>query len=96
VAELDLSEGQTVLVNVDSLDGSGSYSLTVDRVDATTEPMPGSSDGSCCSPQLSGGCANETISACVCAIDDYCCADAWDELCVDAVAILGCGGCEAE
>src|SRR5688500_10072612 len=56
IADLDLSEGQTVLVNVDSLDGSGSYALSVDRFDPTTEPTPTSDDGSCCSPQLSGGC----------------------------------------
>ena len=92
VADLDLSAGQTVLVNVDSLDGTGSYTLSVGRVDPSAEePEPAS--GSCCAEHPEAGCDDSAISACVCAVDDYCCTQTWDELCVDAIATLSCGSC---
>lgn len=95
IADVELSAGQTVLVNVDSFDGTGSYTLAVDRFDPSLEEPPATATGagSCCSPQLSGGCADDAIVSCVCSVDDYCCNVAWDELCVEAVDILECGGC---
>ena len=43
----------------------------------------------CCAP---GGpsCANATTSACTCAIDPYCCATVWDDVCI-AIATVYCG-----
>ena len=38
IAELDMSAGQSVLINVDSFDGTGSYALSVDRVDPVLDP----------------------------------------------------------
>ncbi len=37
--------------------------------------------------------SDETITACVCAADRYCCLIQWDEVCVSEVDILGCGTC---
>lgn len=93
IAELDMSAGQTVVINVDSFDGMGSYALSVDRMDAAAEEPAVESTGSCCSPQAGGGCADAAIAACVCAVDDYCCTGTWDALCVEAVSVLECGGC---
>lgn len=48
---------------------------------------------SCCDVHGAGGCAETSVSACVCAHDPGCCAGAWDELCVAEVDRLGCGTC---
>jgi len=83
IADLDLHAGQTVLINVDSFDGTGNYTLTVDKIDPT----------SCCAQHASGGCSDAAIAACVCAIDEPCCAESWNQLCIDAIALHGCGSC---
>jgi hypothetical protein len=93
IADVDLELGQTVLVNVDSLDGMGSYTLTVDRIDPSLEEMPEPSADSCCSAHAGAGCNDAEIAACVCAVDETCCNNTWDSLCADAVSILECGGC---
>lgn len=46
-----------------------------------------------CCEEGSAGCADDDVSACVCAIDPYCCLAAWDELCVIIVEAGGCGDC---
>lgn len=38
----------------------------------------------CCRPHATPGCTNTTIQAAVCAIDNFCCTDAWDATCVSA------------
>jgi len=93
IADLDLVAGQTVLINIDSFDGSGNYTLTVDKVDPTLEEAPTSNTGGCCTEHIEASCADAAVAACVCAVDDYCCTEIWDALCVDAVALLGCGSC---
>ena len=52
--------------------------------------------GDCCQPNGTPGCDNPTISACVCAQDDFCCSDGWDEVCVGEVTEFGCGECGPE
>ena len=50
--------------------------------------------GDCCT--IHGGttgCTNDTIEACVCAMDDLCCSQGWDNICVDEVTSFGCGAC---
>jgi hypothetical protein len=49
--------------------------------------------GDCCDVQGTPECSNATISECVCAMDDFCCADSWDQTCVDNVGMFGCGTC---
>ena len=51
----------------------------------------------CCSENLgSVGCADSTVEACVCAQDDYCCENEWDQLCARQVELFGCGSCGSQ
>lgn len=52
-------------------------------------------DPGCCTANAGPGCDDPTVQACVCAIDSFCCETAWDDLCADEVASLGCGTCGA-
>jgi hypothetical protein len=58
IADVDLRAGQTVLINVDSLDGSGNYTLTVDKIDPTIDEAPDASADSCCTQHADGGCGS--------------------------------------
>jgi hypothetical protein len=49
--------------------------------------------GDCCSAHGDKGCADETVQACVCTNDSYCCAVAWDAQCVEEVTTYACGTC---
>jgi hypothetical protein len=92
IADVDLEEGQTVLVNVDSLDGTGSYALTIDVVDPTIDEMPEATEAGCCAAHAGAGCNDVTVENCVCGRNDACCSGTWDEYCAD-VAVFDCGGC---
>ncbi len=53
----------------------------------------GACTASCCDPGDGPGCGDAGVQACVCDLDDFCCAEAWDELCVaeaEAYCELGC------
>jgi hypothetical protein len=47
-------------------------------------------DGNCCFSHVGTGCEVPAISACVCALDPYCCNMAWDNTCA-MEAINDCG-----
>jgi hypothetical protein len=47
--------------------------------------------GDCCEAHDAPGCADAAVEACVCGADPYCCATAWDDLCVSAAGD-SCGG----
>lgn len=52
----------------------------------------------CCLVNLYPGCLDDTIEACVCALDAYCCGKdggTWDLTCVNLVN-AGCGLCDVE
>ncbi len=49
--------------------------------------------GACCEAHPGGGCEDEALARCVCAVDPFCCAWRWDGLCAGEVAGLGCGSC---
>lgn len=57
------------------------------------DPPAPPNGGDCCEPGDGGGCGDPAIRDCVCAVDMRCCTDAWDALCVDHIALLGCGAC---
>lgn len=65
---------------------------------STTDNSGGSSSGSsgttgatpCCEASAIAGCVDDPLAICVCAIDNNCCKDAWDENCV-GTAIEDCG-----
>lgn len=45
--------------------------------------------GDCCAPAEEPGCGDGSVAGCVCSIDPFCCATAWDVLCVEEA--IGCG-----
>jgi len=48
----------------------------------------------CCAPNEEPGCTDDLdVQNCVCAIDPYCCDEAWDEACVNAGKQAGCSSC---
>jgi hypothetical protein len=50
--------------------------------------------GDCCIESPSEpGCIDQVIMDCVCAIDPYCCAVQWDDICVGEVTGESCGSC---
>ncbi len=51
--------------------------------------------GDCCMVGTAKGCSNDTVEACVCATDAFCCDSTWDMTCVGEVGSLGCGTCPA-
>lgn len=57
----------------------------------------GPNAGDCFQPGSTPSCANQACCQSVCAIDPFCCATAWDELCVGQafVSCLGCGAPDA-
>ncbi len=56
----------------------------------------GACTGDCCQPNGTPGCSDGAISACVCAMDSYCCLTEWDDVCVEEVSEFGCGQCGDE
>ncbi|HWB77621.1 MAG TPA: hypothetical protein VG755_21795 [Nannocystaceae bacterium] len=73
-------------------DGSSSDSSGAD--DGSGGGDDGTVDvGDCCMAGTGKGCSNDTIEACVCAKDDFCCSSNWDGTCVSEVGSLGCGMC---
>jgi hypothetical protein len=52
---------------------------------------PGTQD--CCDTSPLPGCNDPTVEQCVCAQDGYCCASAWDSICVSEVDSYACGSC---
>lgn len=49
-----------------------------------------SAGNTCCEASSAPGCSNSEVFACMCAEDEACCLDAWDEACVIG-AITSCG-----
>jgi hypothetical protein len=48
----------------------------------------------CCVANATAGCTDTPVQDCVCAMDPYCCAQEWDQTCVDKIDELGCGTCQ--
>jgi hypothetical protein len=63
-------------------------------IDPTGVDPTGMGVGDCCAAQAVPGCGDATIEGCVCAVDDYCCSTAWDDVCVGEATDCGagCGG----
>ena len=49
--------------------------------------------GDCCTENGSAGCNDQDIQDCVCALDPFCCASTWDDICVGDVEDGMCGEC---
>ena len=55
---------------------------------------PDDSDGACCTAHAGQtGCEVNSVETCVCAMDDVCCNQGWDQTCVNEIAEFGCGTC---
>jgi hypothetical protein len=73
---LNLAAGQVVIIGVDGYGGAtGTYTVTVAF-------QPAVDGGSCCMAQMGAGCDVPEVQDCVCAFDDFCCTDTWDDQCV--------------
>jgi hypothetical protein len=73
---------------------SGAYSFTVD-VDTSSCGGGGTFEGDCCEAKDTPGCDDDTVTACVCGMDDFCCDNKWDSTCVTLAKSecdLDCGG----
>ena len=53
----------------------------------------GACSGDCCREHDAWGCGDPTVTACVCAMNQWCCAGPWNSKCTDAVVSFGCGTC---
>ena len=54
------------------------------------------SGGDCCAEHDGTGCDDPFVTACACALDEFCCGMNWDGLCVESAA-LNCGsGCPVD
>ena len=63
-------------------------------VDCGTCPDPGTD---CCEPQEdSAGCGDEEVQTCVCDLDEFCCTNAWDQLCIEVGEEEGCMDCTVQ
>ncbi len=54
--------------------------------------VPGGGDHTCCTTGTPG-CSDEACCSAVCGVDSFCCAVAWDGVCVDEADVLCVGGC---
>lgn len=71
-----LAAGESVLVLVEGMDEAGKFTLHV------SASSIGDLDP-CCFESPIGGCGNEAVEECVCALDEYCCTLGWDVLCAE-------------
>lgn len=58
--------------------------------DAGAGEAPAGPSNDCCSASGSGGCSDESVAACVCEGDAFCCSTEYDALCVKQ-AVSRCG-----
>ncbi|MBC8072070.1 MAG: pre-peptidase C-terminal domain-containing protein [Deltaproteobacteria bacterium] len=55
---------------------------------------PDDADGACCEAHPgTTGCEVDSVEACVCAMDDVCCNQGWDQACVAEIEEFDCGTC---
>lgn len=59
----------------------GTPTPTVSHTTPTVTPSPPAGD--CCSEREAPGCGSPACEACVCGEDNFCCAEVWDDLCVE-------------
>jgi hypothetical protein len=75
-------------------EGGGDSSGSSSSSSSTSSGGPSNAAGNdCCANNITPGCKDTQIEACVCAADDYCCTTAWDSLCV-SIAQSQCQSCQ--
>jgi hypothetical protein len=80
-------------VCVGAVDGFGCGVCPHGTETTSTTGLPPDNSEACCTTHASTGCEYPAIADCVCTSYPGCCADGWDQTCVDAVDTLGCGVC---
>ncbi|MDZ4752981.1 MAG: hypothetical protein SGJ11_00610 [Phycisphaerae bacterium] len=73
--------------------GANSNAITIDDFSVSVTGCCSAMHGCCETGTM--GCDAPAVESCVCAVDPFCCAVEWDQLCVDEVESLGCGSCGA-
>lgn len=96
------AHGDTTMAVVDGTDTTAATSSEGEESDGgdsegdtagTTTGAMGD-EGACCSvTEGISGCADETIEQCVCAMDQFCCNNHWDYLCVQEAASMCAADC---
>jgi hypothetical protein len=82
--ELDLEAGQSVVLVIDGFEGqAGRAHLRLSEL----------ARSSCCEGSLAPGCGSAAVETCVCALDDFCCTTAWDDVCAEYAA-NECAACQ--
>lgn len=80
-----------------NVDRANELTCTDNLIDANyAAPLTNYAVDACCSTHQDAGCApnwSREVESCVCALDSYCCNNAWDSLCVSEVDTFGCGTC---
>ena len=73
---------------------TGAYTFGVE-VDSSGCGGNGGGEGDCCTDTNMPGCEDPDVTACVCAIDSFCCDNEWDNTCASqaqSMCGLDCGG----
>jgi hypothetical protein len=91
---VSLGSGRSVYWKFDHGQPSAN-AIMIDNIRITRVGCCGQPAHDCCQTG-SPGCADAAVSACVCAVDQFCCRTAWDELCVAGVNAYGCGTCAGQ
>ncbi len=97
-AGCDDADVQACVCEIDSFCCSDSWDATcVGRVGSSLcaeACTPDDGDGACCEAHPGNtGCEVDSVETCVCAMDDVCCNQGWDQACVNEIAEFGCGTC---
>jgi len=92
---LDLGDAVETTSEGESSSYDGSSTLSPDDVESSSSGTAGGGVAPCCAADMQPGCEDPELEACVCAADEFCCLDMWDEACVDVAVFGGCGAaCE--
>lgn len=80
-------ESATSDADASTTDGPGTF---MSETGADSGDYP---DQPCCAPTPEPGCGDKATQSCVCALDPYCCEQAWDEACVNTALLSDCSTC---
>jgi hypothetical protein len=69
------------------------FGATGEAAQPASPPPAATAAGDCFTPSGTPGCTDACIQAAVCAVDSFCCAVAWDSICVGEATSIGCPSC---
>ncbi|MEZ4265452.1 MAG: lamin tail domain-containing protein, partial [Myxococcota bacterium] len=74
--------GQECVVGTCQMVGCGNATCDFGENCSNCPDDCGACSGECCTAHATSGCDEPAVSACVCAVDSFCCTEAWDPTCV--------------